>query len=134
MQVKIPRKLIDEIGAHALDDAPNECCGQIGAVEGQPTSVYRARNAFESPMRFDIHGEDLIRIHREMDERGEELLASYHSHPHSEARPSETDINIARTTLAGELWVICSLQTGDPVVRMWRIGAGSVEEIELVVE
>lgn len=132
--MRFPRQLLDEIGAHALEDAPNECCGLIGGIDGEPTSVYRARNSFESPMRFEIHPLDMQKIYEQMDERGEEMLASYHSHPRSPAEPSQTDINIARNTLAGDTWMICSLQSGDPVSRLWRIGPDEVSEIELAVE
>lgn len=129
--MKASQKILDEIVTHARGDLPNECCGMIGGVDGEARTVYRARNAFESPLRFDVHPSDLFRIvEREMPEAGEELIAIYHSHPSSEAAPSQTDINLAEGW-PDPLWVICSLADAEaPVVRAFAISDG-VEEIEI---
>lgn len=127
------QQVLDEIVAHALEDRPNECCGLIGGREGRAVTAYRTRNAFESPMRFEIHPSDQFRIQeREMPAAGEELIAMYHSHPVSEARPSQTDINLAEL-LPGLIWLICSLAGPEPVVRAWRIEGDAAEEVELAV-
>jgi [CysO sulfur-carrier protein]-S-L-cysteine hydrolase len=127
------QQVLDEIVAHAREDRPNECCGLIGGRDGTATTAYRARNAFESPMRFEIHPSDQFRIQeKEIPEAGEELVAMYHSHPVSEARPSQTDINLAEL-LPGLIWLICSLAEQEPVVRAWRIEDGAAEEVELAV-
>lgn len=104
----------------------------IGGTDGTARTVYRARNTFESPLRFDVHPSDLFRIvEREIPAAGEELLAIYHSHPSSEAYPSQTDINLAEGW-PDPLWVICSLADPDaPVVRGFAIRDGAVEEIDL---
>jgi [CysO sulfur-carrier protein]-S-L-cysteine hydrolase len=130
--VRITKKLLDEIVAHAREDEPNECCGLISGADGQASGVYRARNEFESPMRFNVHPQDLIRITNEIDEAGEELLAIYHSHPGSEAYPSQTDINLA-ANWPDPLWLICSLAGEEPVVRAFSIRDSAVEEVELDV-
>jgi proteasome lid subunit RPN8/RPN11 len=132
--MRISRDLLDELLAHAREDLPNECCGMIGGRDGAAATLYRARNAFESPMRFDVHPSDLFRIvEREIPAAGEQLLAIYHSHPASEAYPSQTDINMARGW-PEPLWVICSLAEPDsPVVRAFAIAEGAVEEVGLAV-
>jgi [CysO sulfur-carrier protein]-S-L-cysteine hydrolase len=124
--------VIDDIIAHAREDLPNECCGMIGGSDGRGSTVYRARNAFESPLRFDVHPADLFRIvEREIPAAGEELMAIYHSHPNSEAYPSQTDINLAEGW-PDPIWVICSLADPDaPAVRAFAIRDGAVEEVEL---
>lgn len=132
--MQVTQELLDEVVAHARDDLPNECCGMIGGAEDRAATVYRARNAFESPLRFDVHPSDLFRIvEREMPAAGEELLAIYHSHPNSEAYPSQTDVNLAEGW-PDPLWVICSLADPEtPVVRAFSIRDGGVEEVELAV-
>lgn len=131
--MRIDPSLLEEIVAHARADLPNECCGMVGGADGVARTVYPARNAFASPLRFDVHPQDLFEIiERRIPAAGEELLAIYHSHPASEAYPSQTDINLARGW-PDPLWLICSLADLDaPVVRGFRIGNGSVEEAELV--
>jgi proteasome lid subunit RPN8/RPN11 len=127
------QQVLDEIVAHARDDRPNECCGLIGGRDGVAITAYRTRNVFESPMRFEIHPSDQFRVQvKEMPAAGEELVALYHSHPVSEARPSQTDINLAEL-LPGLVWLICSLATEEPVVRAWRITDDAAEEVELAV-
>lgn len=133
--MRIPRSLLDEIVAHARADLPNECCGMVGGRDGVATTVYPTRNAFESPLRFDVHPQDLFRVtEREIPDAGEELVAIYHSHPASDAYPSQTDINLAEGW-PDPIWLICSLEEqGNPVVRGFRIRDGSAEEVELVDE
>jgi [CysO sulfur-carrier protein]-S-L-cysteine hydrolase len=123
-------ELLEEIVAHAREEAPNECCGLVGGTDGRATRVYRARNEFESPLRYNVHPQDLIRITTEISESGEELAAIYHSHPRSEAYPSQTDVNLA-ANWPDPLYLICSLTEEDPVVRAFRIRGGEIEEVEL---
>jgi [CysO sulfur-carrier protein]-S-L-cysteine hydrolase len=129
--MRIPAEMRDEIVAHARDEAPNECCGMIGARDGEATSLYRARNAEESPLRYVVHPQDQFRIMEEMDRRGEELGAIYHSHTKSSAYPSQTDINLAEGW-PDPLYVICSIADADsPELRAFAIRDERVEEVEL---
>jgi [CysO sulfur-carrier protein]-S-L-cysteine hydrolase len=130
--MRISTHFLDEIVAHAREDAPNECCGLIAGTDGQATRVHRARNEFASPMRFNVHPQDLIRITTEIEDGGEELVGIYHSHPRSEAFPSQTDVNLA-ANWPDPLWLICSLADSEPVVRAFSIRDGKVEEVELDV-
>ena len=93
--MRISQALIDEIVAHAREDAPNECCGMVAGLDGRATRVHRARNAEDSPLRYTIHPQDQIRIMTEIEERGEELAAIYHSHTKTPPEPSQTDVNLA---------------------------------------
>ncbi|MGH2951219.1 MAG: M67 family metallopeptidase [Solirubrobacterales bacterium] len=129
----IGRELRDEIVAHARAEAPNECCGIVGAVDGRATTVYRARNEFEDPRRYNVHPQDLFRIISEIEEHGEELAAIYHSHTKSEAYPSQTDVNLA-VNWPDPLYAICSLAGPEPVLRAFWIRDAAVEEVELDVD
>lgn len=131
--MRIPAALLEQIVSHARTDLPNECCGLVGGRDGEATSVHPTRNAFEDPMRFNIHPSDLFRVlEREIPDAGEELVAMYHSHPVSEARPSQTDINLS-DNWPGTIWLICSLAKEEPVVRAWSIADGAATEVELAV-
>jgi proteasome lid subunit RPN8/RPN11 len=127
----IASDLLDELVAHARSELPNESCGML-AVDGvRFTHFFPARNEFASPMRFRIDSSDQIRIWNAIDELGQET-SIFHSHPNSEASPSQTDINLARDW-PGAIWVICSLASDEAVVRAFRITDGEVEEVEFVV-
>ena len=125
--------MVGEMVAHARAEAPNECCGMIGGRDGTATSIHRARNAEESPLRYVIHPTDQLRIMEEIETRGEELAAIYHSHIGSPAYPSQTDINLAENW-PDPLYVICSLADSEPEVRAFAIRDGEVEEVTLDLE
>ncbi|HEY8466357.1 MAG TPA: M67 family metallopeptidase [Solirubrobacterales bacterium] len=132
--MKISRALVDEIIAHALEEAPNECCGMIAGRDGRATEVFRARNEMASPLAYNVHPQDLFRITQTIEERGEELAAIYHSHTKSPPEPSQTDINLA-ANWPDPLYVICSIADRDaPQVRAWAIRDGAVTEVDLEVE
>jgi [CysO sulfur-carrier protein]-S-L-cysteine hydrolase len=132
--MRIAQSLLDEIVAHAREEAPNECCGMVAGRDGQATRVFRARNAFESPTRYEVHPQDQFRIMSEIEENGEELAAIYHSHTRSEAYPSQTDVNLA-ANWPDPVYVICSLLDPDsPVVRGFEIRDGKVVEAALEVD
>ena len=132
--MKIAREMVDEIVAHALEEAPNECCGMVAGSDGRATEVFRARNAKASPLAYEVHTQDLLRITQTIEERGEELAAIYHSHTKSPAEPSQTDINLA-TNWPDPLYIICSIADPDaPELRAWSIRDGAVAEVELEIE
>ncbi|MEK6277526.1 MAG: M67 family metallopeptidase [Actinomycetota bacterium] len=131
--MRIPKHLVDEMVAHAREDAPNECCGMIGGSDGEAVTVYRARNAEASPLRYSLDAQDQFRVMKEMEERGEELLGIYHSHTASPAYPSQTDVNLA--TYPDAVYVIVSLGNSDqPDVRGFWIRNGKIDESELDID
>ena len=130
--MRIPRRIYDELLQHAREEAPNECCGLIGGTDEVAKTVYRARNAEASPLRYNLDPQDQFRIMTEMDERGEELSAIYHSHTASPAYPSQTDINLA--AYPDTLYLIVSLADGEKDLRGYSIKHGEVTEVDLAVE
>jgi len=129
--VQLPQGFIDEMIAHAKEDAPNECCGIIAGQNGRAAKLFRAKNAEASPYRYNVEPKDLFRIFRECEENGWSFLAIYHSHTASEAYPSPTDVRLA--TWPEAYYVLVSLQDADkPVVRAFRITNGAISEEEIV--
>jgi [CysO sulfur-carrier protein]-S-L-cysteine hydrolase len=130
--LRISRQLLDEVIAHAREDAPNECCGMIASSNGAAVAVHRARNAAASPFRYELDGMEQYRIQTAIEDAGLELGAIYHSHTRSAPEPSQTDINLAFYPEA--LYVIVGLKGPEPDVRAWRIVDGTVSEAALEVE
>ena len=143
--MRIPREIFDELMEHAREDVPNECCGLIGGSDGRARTLYRARNAEASPLRYRLDPQDQFRIMSEMERGGEELAAIYHSHTNSPAYPSQTDINLALTDegagpdgermqlFPGTIYLIASLAEGEEPLRGFDIGAEGVREVELEI-
>ena len=135
MTLTLPQDLIDEMIAHAQDDDPNECCGMIVRAPNGVLTLYRTTNAEASPFRFKVQPEqNLHLIFKVIDDTDSDLLVIYHSHLRSEAKPSPTDLRMARlyhTADPWPYWVLVSLQNDEPSVRAWRID-GSLDDDELV--
>jgi proteasome lid subunit RPN8/RPN11 len=131
--LKLDRAYVDEIIDHARADAPNECCGIIAGNDGTASKLYRAINAEASPYRYNVEPKDLLRIHRDLDTHDWDVLGIYHSHTHTEAYPSPTDVRLAAWPEAHYLIVSLADET-NPVLRAFRIRDGQVteEEIEIV--
>ena len=127
---------IDQITAHAREAAPQECCGLIGgALDGAVRSVYRARNVASDPLvTYEAAAEDLFSAQRTMRERGEELIAIYHSHPRSsDPQPSVTDVRLAYYPSA--VYFIVGLKNDEPCLRAFRISEseGRWERVEFEI-
>jgi proteasome lid subunit RPN8/RPN11 len=129
--MRISRELLDDVIAHAREDAPNECCGMIASRDGEAVTVHRARNAAASPLRYEIDGMEQYKLQNAIEEAGLELGAIYHSHTRSDPLPSQTDINLA--FYPESLYIIVGLKAAEPDVRAWRIVDGQVSEAELEV-
>jgi proteasome lid subunit RPN8/RPN11 len=132
--VKIDRTLLDEIVAHAVRDAPNECCGLVAGRDGTATSARALENLAASPFRFDIDGRELIAF-AFADEDDEQLTAIYHSHTRSAPYPSQTDVNFA-AGWPGVEWLIVGVpkdKNAEPEARSYLIDAGTIREVELEV-
>ena len=137
--LRISRSLYDEMVAHALAEAPNECCGIVASVDGSAVRVFAAANAAASPLRYVMDGEDQLRIQEEIEEAGWDYGAIYHSHTRSAPLPSQTDINMAFVQGVGPLWpgslyIIIGVADEQPEVRAWRIESETPEEVALSVE
>jgi [CysO sulfur-carrier protein]-S-L-cysteine hydrolase len=131
-EMRIARSLYEQIVGHALQDAPNECCGMIASRDSQAVKLYRATNAAASPLRYEIDGAEQYRIQMEIEDQGLDLGAIYHSHTRSAPYPSQTDINLAFYPEA--LYVIVGVAGEEPELRAYTIRDGQVAEAELVVE
>ena len=127
---ELEQAYIDEMVAHARQEAPNECCGVLGGKDGRVLKLFRAVNAEASPYRYNVDPKDLLRIYRECESQGWDFLAIYHSHTHTEAYPSPTDVGLAAWPEA--LYLIVSLAHPErPVVRGFRIAERRVQEVAL---
>ena len=129
--LRLPAAMRDEIVAHARSEAPRECCGLIAGRAGRATKLYRLVNLEPGVTRYRVDDAELFRVYRDLDDRGEDVLAIYHSHPATSAFPSPTDVALAAWPDA--FYVICSLAGPEaPVVRAFHIVDGVITEAETV--
>ena len=120
--ISLTQAQADELIAHAREANPNECCGLIGGTPDRVAqSVYRLRNLAANPLvTYEAASEDLFKAQRVMRERGELLLAIYHSHPRAaDPYPSETDVRLAYYPTA--VYLIVGLGNREPQLKAFRI-------------
>lgn len=134
--ITLRQEHLDQMIAHALEDAPNECCGLIAAREGRVTALHRAVNAEASPYRFSIDFREQRRIEEAMDAAGDSLAGFYHSHTGSPARPSPTDIRMMGAFFGPPyVHVVVSIANRErPDVRVFHIEDGAATEREFALE
>ena len=114
--MKIRKTALDEVHRHAAEGYPYEVCGLLLGPPGgeEVTEARRATNLVTDRAhdRYEIDPRDQIRIQREADAIGLDVLGYYHSHPDHPARASITD---AERSWAGPVYVIVSCEKGKVV-------------------
>lgn len=125
--VILPRAVYEGIIAHAREGAPEEVCGIVAGRGAVATELARGRNEAADPLvDYWMDGQTLLRQF-EFEDRGEEMIAIYHSHPCDEAYPSASDARHAFYPDA--IYLICSLRDPQqPVIRAFRLLSQPLEE------
>lgn len=114
--MKIERNAFDAIQAHGSEGYPHEICGIMIGPRGDRTvtEVKRARNIVTDRAhdRYEIDPRDHMRIQREADAAGLDIVGYYHSHPDHPAQASRFDTERA---WAGYVYLIVAIHSGQPV-------------------
>ena len=127
----IPRTIYEAVLAHGRAGFPQETCGILGGNAGLVSEFYPMTNTDQSREHFMMEPKEQFAVARDLRAKGKTMLAVYHSHPDTPARPSAEDIRLARKP--GVATVILSLAGPDPVLKSFRIfdGASTPEPIEI---
>ena len=106
---------------------PSEGCGLLlGSSDGLVADVVVSANVANSAKVYEIDSKVLLRAYRRADEEGIEVMGVFHSHTHSEAYPSPTDV--AQAPDPTWHYVLISLRDADTVMRSYRILEGEISE------
>ena len=136
--LKLRRADYDAILAHCYDGFPDEACGLLagpipdGVPNGDVHSVYPCRNADASARTYTVDSRDYLRAMRDAEASGDDIVGVWHSHTHTDAYPSATDVRQAVDP--NWAYVIVSLKHGEPVTRAYRIREGAIAEIPVEVD
>jgi proteasome lid subunit RPN8/RPN11 len=119
---------------HCYDGLPLEACGLIGGdpAQGKATVCYPAKNTANSARVYTVDPLDHLRADRDAEKRGLEIIGVFHSHTHTDAYPSPTDV--AQAPDPAWHYVLVSLRDTAPVVRSYRIVDGKIAEEPVVLE
>jgi proteasome lid subunit RPN8/RPN11 len=129
--LRISQQVIDGIIDHARNGLPEEVCGYLAGIDGEVIRQFRLTNIDHSNEHFSFDPSEQFQAVREARKAGLQILANYHSHPESPARPSVEDIRLAYDPEIS--YVIVSMAAELPDVKSFLIRKGEVEREEIVV-
>lgn len=133
--LRLSRNSYEEMIAHALDGMPLEACGVFAGDphDGDATvhHFYPCRNEAASAKVYTLAPLDHLKAERDAEGRGWEVLGVMHSHTHTDAYPSPTDV--AQAPDPAWHYVIVSLRDDEPSLRSYRIADGAVTEEPVVL-
>lgn len=133
LMLRLPRDLHLQMVAHCISGLPDEACGLLAgdASRGTVARLYPTRNAAASARVYSVDSRDLLQADRDAERSGTQLIGVFHSHTHTDAYPSPTDVEQAPDP--DWHYVVVSLRDTHPVVRSYRIAGGSIDEESVVV-
>jgi proteasome lid subunit RPN8/RPN11 len=133
--LRIGRQAYAEMLAHTWNGAPLEACGLLGGATRGPdadaTVLYPTNNLAASAKVYTVDPKAYLRADRDVEARGLTLVGVFHSHTHTAAYPSPTDV--AQAPDPDWHYVIVSLSDEAPVVRSYRIENGNIREEPVVL-
>ncbi len=132
LKLDIPNNIFEQMLEQAKVQAPIEACGFLAGKNGAVEKFYKMGNADQSCDHFMMKPKEQFKVVKDIRAAGLEMLAIYHSHPESPARPSAEDIRLALTP--DVIYVIVSLQNAScPSAKGFLIEDGNVAEVAVKV-
>ena len=132
--LRIPKPILEGMVEHAKRESPLECCGILGGRDHTVERAFELQNAEKSPIRYSMSGQEQLRVFEEMEKESIDMIAIYHSHPHTLPFPSETDVKLAFYPEVASI-IISLKEEQNPMVKAFRIGKEAIylEEIEVIL-
>jgi proteasome lid subunit RPN8/RPN11 len=132
--LKLPAPLYAEIVSHCLRGLPDEACGLLGGDPdtGSVARCYPTRNLAASAKLYTVDPKEHLRADRDAESRGMQIIGVFHSHTHTDAYPSPTDV--AQAPDPGWHYVVVSLRHSYPTLRSFRIREDTISEESVVLE
>jgi proteasome lid subunit RPN8/RPN11 len=131
--LRMPSDLHMSMVAHCLRGLPEEACGLLAGPPGTDlaTAWYPAQNLAHSARVYTVDPLAMLRADRDAESRGLQVIGVVHSHTHTDAFPSPTDVDQA----PDPAWhyAIVSLRDIAPVLRSYRIVDGTIEEESVII-
>ncbi len=129
--ISIKQSVLDQIVAHARLELPNEACGYLAGNDGVITFGYQLTNIDHSPEHFSFDPSEQFQAVKDARNKGFQIMANYHSHPQTPARPSEEDIRLAYDPEIS--YIIISLVNDQADIKSFKIRDSIVEREEIVI-
>ena len=154
--LKIPQQILSEMVAHAKERAPYECCGLLAGTNNQVDRHYRITNRVaeddkaikvfseanvkhlkglsddtKAEVAYFMDPKEMLQAFKDMRAHDRELLVIYHSHTHSPAYPSETDVGLAYYPEVAYL-IISLANAQDPDIKAFHIRDNQILPLSVI--
>ncbi len=129
--IKIPQHIIDGIITQAKAELPDEACGLLTGLGDTVQKQYPLTNVDHSPEHFSFDPREQFQVLKSARAEGQKIIANYHSHPATPARPSEEDKRLAFDPSIS--YLIVSLAAEEPVVKAFSLVDGDLIPNQIVV-
>ena len=94
------------LSQYSENQKPNESCAILFGKNNQVLDIFLAENIDESPINFTISNEQLLEGYRIAEDKKMDVIGIFHSHPNSDAFPSNTDKKFMQSNPV--VWIIYS--------------------------
>ncbi len=132
MKLEISAYVFEQMLEQAKAQAPIEVCGILAGNDSKVEKLYKMTNVDNSSNHFMMEPKEQFAVVKDIRSADLEMLAIYHSHPETPARPSAEDIRLALTP--DVIYVIVSLQdANDANVKGFLIEDGTGTEVPVKV-
>jgi proteasome lid subunit RPN8/RPN11 len=132
LRLEIPRDIVTRMVEQAKAEAPIEACGILAGSNNRVEKLYKMRNIEQRSDHYMMEPEQQFAVVKDIRSRSLEMLAIYHSHPATPAKPSAEDIRLALTP--DVIYVIVSLQNARiPVVKGFLIEERNIAAVTVEI-
>jgi proteasome lid subunit RPN8/RPN11 len=131
--LRMPNDVYLQMVGHCITGLPDEACGLLAGdpASGEVSRCYPTRNLAASAKLYTVDPKEHLHADRDAEAHGLELIGVFHSHTHTDAYPSPTDV--AQAPDPAWHYVLVSLRDTHPVVRSYGIVEGEITEESVVV-
>jgi proteasome lid subunit RPN8/RPN11 len=132
--LRLPAQVYTQIVAHCLSGLPDEACGLLGGdlATGAVSRCYPTRNLAASAKLYTVDPKQHLQADRDAEAHGTVIMGVFHSHTHTDAFPSPTDV--AQAPDPDWHYVLVSLRDTQPMLRSYRIVGGQIDEEPVIIE
>ena len=129
--INIPKDIVDRIFQQGTEETPVEACGYLAGKDSVVTKMYQMTNIDKSEIHFSLDPAEQFKVLKDSRSLGLDLIAIYHTHPETPARPSEEDIKLAYDPDIA--YVIASLAENTKAIKGFTIINEKVSNVEIKV-
>lgn len=129
--IEIPQQIIDSIFKQLESELPNEGCGLLTGNGNTVKEQYVLTNIDHSPEHYSFDPQEQFKVLKEARANGQQIIANYHSHPETPARPSEEDIRLAYDP--NITYIIVSFAAEKPDIKAFSIVKDVATPVEIKV-